>query len=209
MTSRELGADLNAFLYRFGHRPVTDFEIADLVISAMEQKRREREAARATGVEQFMQWAEQAVFQFESLQTGEHAGSRALDASSLGLAPLQLGGQRAAGWGSEVRPAPRNIPGIAQSLASGDLSSLEDDEPPAAEAAPSPIAPAVAAAPISAPRPATGPHPTAPGLPESAAHASPEPAGGGMSGGAKVALLLLAIAGVLGGLYASGVIKHH
>ncbi len=116
-TSRELGADLNAFLYRFGQHPVSDFEIGDLVNSAMEHKRREREAQRGTGVEQFLQWAEAAVFQFESLQTGESTGSRALDIGSLGISasqPLGLGSDRSRSGA------------IPQFHSAGDLSLLEE-----------------------------------------------------------------------------------
>ncbi len=82
-TARDLGADLNAFLYRFGQHPVTDFEIADLVYSAMEQRRREKEAQRASGVDQFLQWAEAAVFQIESIDAKNAQGATALDVEAF------------------------------------------------------------------------------------------------------------------------------
>lgn len=194
-TSRDLGADLNAFLYRFGQHPVSDFEIGDLVNSAMEHKRREREAQRGSGVEQFLQWAEQAVFQFESLQTGESTGARALDVGSLGAglggmhAPLNLGA------GSTLRNTTRGIPNMPEA---GDLSALEDDEPPRAggfsgggalHAEPAPVA-LDSQAPVNPAAPATG--------------AAEAKKGGVM---AKLLLLIFALAGIAGGLWASGVIK--
>jgi eukaryotic-like serine/threonine-protein kinase len=134
MSARDLGVDLNAFLYRFGQHPVTDFEISDLVHSAMEQRRREREAARGSGVEQFLQWAEQAVFQFQSLETGEgQTGAKALDAGTFGIGAR--GGTLntpqpidASSWQKELRNTGR---GLGALPSAGDLSSLEEDEPPA------------------------------------------------------------------------------
>ncbi len=180
-TSRELGADLNAFLYRFGQHPVSDFEIGDLVNSAMEHKRREREAQRGTGVEQFLQWAEAAVFQFESLQTGESTGSRALDIGSLGISasqPLGLGSDRSRSGA------------IPQFHSAGDLSLLEEEPARGAGGAgtlhvePEPVVPADA--------------------PTTAALTEPKK-GGGMA--TKIAIVVFALASVVGGLLASGVFR--
>jgi len=189
-TSRDMGADLNAFLYRFGQHPVSDFEIADLVNSAMEHKRREREAQRGTGVEQFLQWAEAAVFQFQSLQTGEHQGARALDVGSLGFgAPLQMSDSR--GHNARAGGLP-NIP------TPGDLSILEEDEPPVGHAGGGSSG-ANPAANVAAVVPTTG---------QSAAMAA---TGGEDKKGSgvvtKLLLVIFALAAAAGGLWASGIIK--
>jgi serine/threonine-protein kinase len=194
-TSRDLGIDLNAFLYRFGQHPVSDFEIGDLVNSAMEHRRREREAQRGSGVEQFLQWAEAAVFQFQSLQTGEHAGARALDVGTLGLG---VGADRSQPltWGNERS-------GTAALLA-GDLSSLEDEEPPAPSAGRSAGGGVanVQAAPVAAAEPQAPAHmaATAPVVP------AEEPKKGSML--TKIAIVIVAIGAVVGGLLASGMLKH-
>ncbi len=210
-TSREFGADLNAFLYRYGQHPVSDFEISDLVFSAMEQKRREREAARGSGVEQFLQWAEQAVFQFQSLETGEQVAARPLDVGSLGIGPA-IGGDRPLELGGSLRGASRGVHTI-----SGDLSALEDDEPPP-EPGPSSGTGAGAepllmpAARNPTPAPASGGHGGADLAPPhaqpqaSTALAEPEPPSG--SGiGTKIAVLVVVLAGIVGGLYAAGILK--
>lgn len=195
-TSRDLGSDLNAFLYRFGQHPVSDFEIADLVNSAMEHKRREREAQRGSGVEQFLQWAEQAVFQFESLQTGESTGARALDVGSLGVgigavnAPLNLSlGNDLRGSGSRGMP---HMP------AAGDLSALEDDEPPKAGGGYG------GGRGTHVQQAAIVPQPQAQVPAASAATGGEEKKGGIVT---KLLLLLFALAAAAGGLWASGVIK--
>jgi serine/threonine protein kinase len=195
-TSRDLGSDLNAFLYRFGQHPVSDFEIADLVNSAMQHKRREREAQRGSGVEQFLQWAEQAVFHFESLQTGESTGARALDVGSLGVgigavnAPLNLG------MGGDLGPRSARGAGAYMPTA-GDLSALEDDEPPKAGGSSGG---------------GGGAHVETAALvaqSEADAKQAAAPATGSAGGGAatKVFLVLFALAAAAGGLWASGVLK--
>jgi len=187
-TSRDLGADLNAFLYRFGQHPVSDFEIGDLVNSAMEHRRREREAQRGTGVEQFLQWAEAAVFQFQSLQTGEHQGARALDVGTLGFgAPLAL--SNTGGGGDRALP---RMP------TPGDLSILEEDEPP--------VVPHGHAGGSHAPPGAE----QAAIVPSGNANAAAAATGGEKKGSGVVAKLLLvifALAAAAGGLWASGIIK--
>lgn len=188
-TSRDLGADLNAFLYRFGQHPVSDFEIGDLVNSAMEHRRREREAQRGTGVEQFLQWAEAAVFQFQSLQTGEHAGARALDVGTLGLGGMS---QSFGGYGNELRGGGGGG-GRAPIATPGDLSALEDDEPPAP------------AAHAQAPR-----LPTPPMQMQAQQHMQPEVIARPKKGGSlatKLLLVIFALAAAAGGLWASGIIK--
>ncbi len=184
-TSRDLGADLNAFLYRFGQHPVSDFEIGDLVNSAMEHRRREREAQRGTGVEQFLQWAEAAVFQFQSLQTGEHTGARALDVGTLGF-----GGSQSFGYGGDLRGTSGG--GRAPIATPGDLSALEDDEPPAQGygEAPAPRLPTPAPQHQPAPEPAM---------------LAPQPKKGSLA--TKLLLVLFALAAAAGGLWASGIIK--
>ena len=188
-TSRDLGADLNAFLYRFGQHPVSDFEIGDLVNSAMEHRRREREAQRGTGVEQFLQWAEAAVFQFQSLQTGEHAGARALDVGTLGFG----GGSQAFSYGGELRGG-----GRAPIATPGDLSALEDEEPPVGGYnAPSPRVSTPAA---MAPQPQPA-QPTATG----SQPIVEQPKKAGIA--TKLLLVIFALAAAAGGLWASGIIK--
>ncbi len=220
-SARDFGVDLNAFLYRFGQHPVTDFEISDLVHSAMEQRRREREAARGSGVEQFLQWAEQAVFQFQSIE-GEGGGAKALDAGTFGIAPK---GQistplpiDAGAWQKELR----NKTGARTTLtniAAGDLSSLEDEEPPAAASGPPvpqlhtpPPARAIAAPPsagIELDVPRNAPLVKQPTRNTSTTAYEPEPnmrPGAGIA--TKIAVALIILGGVLGGLYAAGVFKH-
>jgi serine/threonine-protein kinase len=185
-TSRDLGADLNAFLYRFGQHPVSDFEIGDLVNSAMEHRRREREAQRGTGVDQFLQWAEAAVFQFQSLQTGEHQGARALDVGTLGFgAPLGLSDNRG-GRSLPTMPTP------------GDLSILEEDDPP--------IASGHAGGGQMSPPAASSDMPPAHNANAAlAATGSAEKKGSGAV--TKLLLLIFALAAAAGGLWASGIIK--
>ncbi len=196
-TARELGADLNAFLFRYGNHAVTDFEVADLVRSAMEQRRREREAARSTGVEEFLQWAEQAVFQFQSIDAQNDAGSIALDLDSFGggrtsHAPLQLGGAS----GGRAMPS------------AGDLSALE--EPPGAN----PVAmgrTVPTATPMMSPFAgqslSQAQAQVAAQTPPTPVEPATQPAkGSGLA--TKIGLVLLAIGVVVGGLFASGVLKH-
>jgi serine/threonine-protein kinase len=198
-TARELGADLNAFLFRYGAHPVTDFEIADLVRSAMEQRRREREAARSTGVEEFLQWAEQAVFQFQSIDAQQDAGATALDLESFGVTssnrggggdqPLQIGGY----GGSSRAPTP------------GELSALE--EPPGTN----PVAmgrTVPTATPMMSPFAGQSLQQAQAGLQQQKqpqAELAPPPKGTGIA--TKIGLVILAIAAVVGGLFASGVLK--
>ncbi len=193
-TARELGADLNAFLFRHGNHAVTDFEVADLVRNAMEQRRREREAARSTGVEEFLQWAEQAVFQFQSIDAEQDAGAVALDLESFGVA----GGRQQSSISSGSRPLP----------SAGDLSALE--EPPGT----SPIAMGRT---VQTAQPMLSPFAgqtleqaqkkLAPQPQPSAAPAAAQPAKGtGLA--TKIGLVLLAIGAVIGGLFASGILKH-
>jgi serine/threonine-protein kinase len=197
-TARELGADLNAFLFRYGNHAVTDFEVADLVRSAMEQRRREREAARSTGVEEFLQWAEQAVFQFQSIDAQNDAGSVALDLNSFGApvssgghTPLQLGGAS----GGRAMPS------------AGDLSALE--EPPGAN----PVAmgrTVPTATPMMSPfagQSLSQAQAQISAQPPRAAEPATQPAkSSGLA--TKIGLVLLAIGAVVGGLFASGIFKH-
>ncbi|GAC1352110.1 MAG: hypothetical protein NVSMB1_11730 [Polyangiales bacterium] len=202
-TARDLGVDLNAFLYRFGKHPVTDFEISDLVFSAMEQRRREREAARGSGVEQFLQWAEQAVFQFQSLEAGDQTGAQALDVSSLGRGEGAEPQADALGWAHRS--------GMSHDL-SGGLSSLEDEEVVSASRQPTSTVGDSGSSPRS-----LGSGKNRPDLGSAEPPASHEaistkpsafpPKSQGPSLATKIALLLIAIASILGGLYATGILK--
>jgi len=196
----------------------------------MEARRREREAARATGVEQFLQWAEQAVFQFQSLQDGQQVGANALDLGTFGVTPkanlntpLPVD---TASWSRGGQAQGRNIARMP-TPGPGDLSSLEDDEPPArvepprthANAAPDAATPihAIPAGDADAPleldlsqgkgRGGRAERLQTP-APVQTLDAVAEPKKQGVGLGTKIALLTILVGGVLGGLYAAGVIHH-
>jgi serine/threonine-protein kinase len=110
-TARDLGVELNAFLHNVAPRPVNDFELSDLVTTAMEWRRREKEKERTGDVDKFLQWANELVFQFQSLRD-EKEGDAKPEVLELGL-----------GWGSSQTGSSvrRSIHDLE------DLSNLADD----------------------------------------------------------------------------------
>ena len=90
---------------------MNDFELSDLVTTAMEWRRKEKEKERTGDVDKFLQWANELVFQFQSLRD-EKDGESKSEALELGL-----------GWGqsSTGSSARRSINDLE------DLSNLADD----------------------------------------------------------------------------------
>ena len=138
-TSSDLARDLTAFLFHHG-RPVSAWDIAQLVDETMEQKQREK----PRGAAMIEQMIKESLFEFTSLRaegpdsTSSSQGRTTPTNSPLPIDLGSLGGMR--DWESEIvikNPygTPR-LPRTDQELLSslddleaGNLSALEDDGP--------------------------------------------------------------------------------
>lgn len=143
-TARDLALDLTRFLFHFG-RPVTAWDIAELVRSAM-SVRKKAAPDKASIIDQLI---EEALLEFTSLQD-EHGASVAVAKSRVDE-PLKLAGFEDIGrWADEINVTATGDAMVRQSLPSGafeegNLAALEEDEPvsrPRASASPLPSQPA-------------------------------------------------------------------
>jgi serine/threonine-protein kinase len=145
LTARELGQDLNKFLFKYG-QPVSNFDIAALVIGAMRDKARMR-PQQGSIIDKLI---EEALLEFTSLKEEANGapnqggilkrGQPAASASPLN--PDQF--VDPTNWANEIsigdlaRPKTdvvrANLP--AEVFSEGNLSALEDEEPSGASPAP-------------------------------------------------------------------------
>ena len=203
-SARDVGRDLTDFLYRFG-RPVSAFDIAELVRGAMTLRKRVI-PDKASIIDKLI---EEALFEFTSLQ--DDKGNPAPAASRD--EPLKLAGFEDIGrWADEI-----SIGGgtagdalVRQSLPlgaleEGNLAALEDDEP--SVAGPPPSGPAPVSRPTGAPVSTRSP-----GQPQmSSAQLAvqtplPEPQKSG--GMVKALLVVAALAAIAAGAWFGGLIPH-
>jgi serine/threonine protein kinase len=134
-TARELGVDLNKFMFKFG-QPVSTFDIASLVAVTM----RDRAKTRPQQGSIIDKLIEEALLEFTSLK-GEEAdqtlddGDRVSVPSAMPLNPDQF--VDPTNWANEISlgdlgrskrdPLRASIP--TEALSEGNLSALEDPEP--------------------------------------------------------------------------------
>jgi serine/threonine-protein kinase len=108
-SARELGQDLSRFMFRFA-QPVSGYDIATIVQATM----RERENARLAQGSFIHKLIEEALFEFNSLHSGEPVLS---DAPAAPGGPLDV-----ALLVNTMSPA--GVPNVEE----GNLAALEDDE---------------------------------------------------------------------------------
>lgn len=188
-TARDFGVDLTAFLYRHSQRPVNDFEIGDLVHTAMELRRREHQASGKSAVDQFLQWAEEAVLQFHSLENSSNQGANALDANALAAVPPPSFNFTSASWSN-----PKSQQHLPIATSTENLSALEElDQPNVKNLAPSPTSTPLA------------PHSST----QAVSSTTPQKAESNKTSlTSTIAILVVLLGGIVGGLYAAGIIKH-
>jgi len=134
-SARDLGRDLTVLLYRLG-RPISAFDIAELVRGAMALRKR-TQPDKASIIDKLI---EEALFEFTSLQDDKAAPSTArLDE------PLKLSGFEDIGkWADEINVQAGGSAGdeiVRKSLPmgvfeEGNLAALEEDEPISSSAVP-------------------------------------------------------------------------
>jgi eukaryotic-like serine/threonine-protein kinase len=211
-SARDLGRDLTTFLYHFG-KPVSAFDIAELVRGAMAQRKR---AAPDKGsiIDKLI---EEALFEFTSLTDDE--ANKAPATAARSDEPLRIAGFEDIGkWADEISvqnagPSAtetmmrQSLPVV--SLEEGNLAALEDDDVP-----PSRPLPHHTPAPSSGPPPmsssAPAPPPREVSMPQSggrhAMAAAPAAAGGG--GAMKAVLVVVALAAIGAAAWFGGLIPH-
>ncbi|MCC6553157.1 MAG: serine/threonine protein kinase [Polyangiaceae bacterium] len=204
-TARELGTDLIAFLYKLG-RPVSAYDIAEMVRGAMTLRRRPPPGDKASLIDKLI---EEALLEFTSLQDDDKAAPAAAKSDE----PVKLQEfHDLSKWVDEINVSGTEGGAIRKTIATpeveaGNLAALEDDEVLPASAA-APLAPAKPAKPAAA-QPQPRPVP-----PKSAALASAEPDRDSTpqlrsGGGAVKALLLVAALAILAaGAWFGGLIPH-
>jgi len=129
-TARELGQDLSKFMFKLG-TPVSAFDIAQIVQSAMKDRHRGPRKPQASIIESLI---EEALLEFTSLTDEEKAAQRK-EASATTKAPSNPGGfVDPTNWADEFS-SPEDAgresltPGIGgKQLEVGNLSALEDDQ---------------------------------------------------------------------------------
>jgi serine/threonine-protein kinase len=207
-SARELARDLTAFLYRFG-RPVTAWDVAELVRSAM-SVRKKAAPEKGSIIDKLI---EEALLEFTSLQ--DDRAQAAAAAKPKMDEPLKIGGFEDIGrWADDINVTATHEELVRQSLPSGafeegNLAALEDDEPtsgPTSQSIPQGAIsrPGMAMPTITGPgsgRSALAPSGSGPGY-------APAEAGGGMSTAVKVLLALAAIALLAAGAWFGGIIPH-
>jgi serine/threonine protein kinase len=203
-TARALGIDLSRFLFKFGV-PVSQFEIAPLVVSAMKERQRHR-PMQPSIIDKLI---EEALLEFTSLkEEGKGGAAGPANGGKLDVAKPTSGPGgfvNVASWIDEIQVGtkPESDPlraSLPPGLSEGNLAALEDEpSSPSAVAMPGAKTPM----PRSSPSPVAAPAPPS----SSGAHASvaprrssaPPPAdrkgGGATKIGVFVALVVVAAAG--------------
>ncbi|WP_437825408.1 serine/threonine protein kinase [Sorangium sp. So ce1153] len=173
-SAREFGRDLTTFLYRFG-RPVSAYDIAEHVRSAMALRRRAPASEKASFIDRLI---EETLLEFTSLPDDKAAPSTARLNEPLKISAFEDIGK----WADEIKVSAPGEDLMRRSLAAvsveaGNLAALEEPEliaPPAtlpaapprapsttAEPPRAPFAPAVPRAPFQAAEPPRAPFPAA------------------------------------------------
>jgi len=141
-TARELGVDLNKFMFKFG-QPVSTFDIASLVAVTMRDRARTR-PQQGSIIDKLI---EEALLEFTSLkgeeteqQTASKRGANSPSASPLNpdqfVDPTNWANEISIGdLGRKRDPLSAKLP--VEVFSEGNLSMLEDDEPSDAKARPS------------------------------------------------------------------------
>src|SRR5580698_3768021 len=134
-TARELGIDLNRFLYKFG-QPVSTFDIASLVAVTMRDRARTR-PQQGSIIDKLI---EEALLEFTSLkgeeteqQTASKRGANSPSASPLNpdqfVDPTNWANEISIGDLGRPKRDPLRAAIPAEALSEGNLSALEDPEP--------------------------------------------------------------------------------
>ncbi|WP_438002813.1 protein kinase [Sorangium sp. So ce321] len=150
-SAREFGRDLTTFLYRFG-RPVSAYDIAEHVRSAMALRRRAPASEKASFIDRLI---EETLLEFTSLPDDKAAPSTARLNEPLKISAFEDIGK----WADEIKVSAPGEDLMRRSLAAvsveaGNLAALEEPEliaPPATLPAVPPRAPSTAAEPPRAP----------------------------------------------------------
>jgi serine/threonine-protein kinase len=124
-SARDFGRDLTSFLYRHG-RPVTSYDIAELVRAAVAQ-RRKLAPEKSSIIDKLI---EEALLEFTSLQDDK------APPAAPGVVPVELkvgGFEDIGSWANELSvpapgPAPRK-PMPSQTYEEGNLAALEETDP--------------------------------------------------------------------------------
>ena len=124
-SARDFGRDLTSFLYRHG-RPVTSYDIAELVRAAVAQ-RRKLAPEKSSIIDKLI---EEALLEFTSLQDDKAAPA----AEGAVPAEIKVGGFEDIGsWADELSvpapPPPARKPMPSQSYEEGNLAALEETDP--------------------------------------------------------------------------------
>lgn len=199
-TARDLGRDLTAFLYRLG-RPVSAFDIAELVRGAMSLKKQKKPEKSSNIIDKLI---EEALFEFTSLQ--DKAGNSPAPEKKP---DLKLGFDDIGKWVDEVSASTSHRPGPTSDnetqirasihratleIGIGNLAALEDDTA-------SPAAPATKDKPL--PPPSSYPVGVAGG--KGTTVAPPEKRG---VSPVLYVLLLLVLGGAVAGAWFTNLIPH-
>jgi hypothetical protein len=125
-TAREFGTDLTAFLYKLG-RPVSAYDIAEMVHGAMTLRRRPPPGDKASLIDKLI---EEALLEFTSLQDGNKA------APAVGITPPGPAASEDIGGGADDANVSAVRPELARACAQlrcrkrlrRGTAALEDDE---------------------------------------------------------------------------------
>jgi serine/threonine-protein kinase len=188
-TARDLGQDLNQMMFHLG-RPVSSFDIAQLVNPVVHEREEEREQKRLEDRGSIIgSLIDEALIEFSSLQGDDSDSSKA-------MAPLVLGSfESAQDWANDLDLG-RGQEAPSARFEVGNLAALEDDVPSRRRSSDLPSDPSVPL--VQTPPPAQAPH----GDPAPPAVAEQKSGKGGMI----ALLLLLVVVAALAGAYFKGLI---
>ncbi|WP_437629448.1 serine/threonine protein kinase [Sorangium sp. So ce854] len=146
-SAREFGRDLTNFLYRFG-RPVSAYDIAEHVRSAMALRRRAPASEKASFIDRLI---EETLLEFTSIPDDKAAPSTARLSEPLKISAFEDIGK----WADEIKVSAPGEDLMRRSLAAvsveaGNLAALEEPEPVAPPAT-LPAAPPPRGAPLTSP----------------------------------------------------------
>jgi serine/threonine-protein kinase len=190
-TARDLGQDLSKFMFSLG-KPVSTFDIAFLVQTAMKERQRKR-MPQGSIIDKLI---EEALLEFTSLTDDKDGapkpdGTHESVAAAMPLNPAQF--VDPTNWAKELGESsgglsdPMRLSLPAEVFEHGNLSALEDELPssPSPSAPPPPVSqppgPSSASGPNSGPRSGASIHPESPASVDprsgrvSVPHAPPEP----------------------------------
>jgi serine/threonine protein kinase len=128
LSARDFGRDLSAFLFA-NHRPVSSFEIAELVAPPLAQREIDRASRSKDGGSIISSLIEEALFEFVSL--GDSGASQPGSSSLAGSFPLS----NSPSWSAPsanplgIDPHPSSHPSVSP-LQIGNLAALEDESIP-------------------------------------------------------------------------------